>query len=155
MPSTTITPKLRLLTKAADILAISDIIREEVATPEWGEDTGVLVQAMTAAQRLVWVQSGRVAIRDERGQLVRMETSPDWDNTVTLVICSVVDEKGEPVFSVSQLEALQAKSSAPIERIADVARRLSRLRAEDAEASSDSLKARNGGSPSGSASPSE
>lgn len=151
MPSTTTIPKLRLLTKAADILATPDTLREEVPTPEWGEGTGVLVQSMTAAQRFVWLQSGRVAVRDERGQLLRMETNPDWDNTVALVICSVVDEEGQPVFDVAQLEALEAKRAAPIERIADVARRLSRLRPEDAEASNANLKVRNGDSPSGSA----
>lgn len=143
---------LRLLTRAEDILGKHPPAREEVPTPEWGEGTGVLVQAMTAAQRIAWQASGAVNVRDETGRIVRKDIDPDWDSTTTLVICSVVDEAGNPVFTLSQLEALEGESARPIERIADVARRLSGLRPEDQQEGMARLKATpTGASPSGSA----
>lgn len=135
---------LRLLT-AKDILEAEDLDREEVPTPEWGEGTGVLVQAMTAAQRLAWEQTGRINVVDAEGNVTRYAPNPNWDNRTALVICSVVDDKGEPVFTVDDLDRLQAKSAAPIDRIADVARRLSRIRPEDASKGTARLKATTAG----------
>lgn len=140
---------LRLLTSAEDILGASDIEREEVPTPEWGEGTGVLVQSMSATQRLAYEQAGRLEIRDTKGRLDRFEVDPNWDGRVALVVCSVVNEEGEPIFSATHVERLADKNAAPLDRIADVARRLSRMRPEDREEATDRLKATNGASPSG------
>lgn len=148
MATATKNGRLRLFTRAEDILATTDIVREEVPTPEWGEGTGVLVQSMSATQRLAYEQAGRVAIRDRAGRLDRFEIDESWDGRVALVVCSVVDEQGEPVFSRDHVERLAAKNAAPLDRIADVARRLSRLRPEDRDESSDRLKATNGASSS-------
>lgn len=140
---------LRLLTRAEDILGAPDITREEVPTPEWGEGTGVLVQSMTADQRLAYEQAGRLAVRDGKGRLDHFDVDENWDGRVALVVCSVVNEAGEPVFSAEHVSRLAAKNAAPLDRIADVARRLSRLRPEDREEANDRLKATNGASPSG------
>lgn len=140
---------LRLLTSADEILATTDLVREVVPTPEWGDGTGVLVQSMTAEQRLAFEQAGRIEIRDERGRIDRYDIDPNWDGRVALVICSVVNEQGEPIFSAGSVTKLAAKNAAPLDRIADVARRLSRLRGgEDAEVLSAGLKAASAGSPS-------
>ena len=136
---------LRLLT-ASDILSADDIVREEVPTPEWGEGTGVLVQSMTANQRYAFQQAG-MERHTEKG-VPTYEVREDWNSTVALVVCSVVDASGEPMFSARDIDRLAEKNSAPIDRIADVARRLSRLRAEDREELSAGLKATNGSSPS-------
>ena len=83
---------LRLLTRADEILGKSPTIRETVPTPEWGEGTGVLVQAMSAAQRIAWQQSGAIVVRETgTNRVLRKEVDPDWDSTTTLVIASVVD----------------------------------------------------------------
>lgn len=143
--------KLRLLTRSEDILGKHPPLREEVATPEWGEGTGVIVQAMSAAQRIAWQQAGTINVVDQTGRVVRKDVDPNWDSTTTLVICSVVTEDGNPVFTMSQLEALQGELAKPIERIAEVARRLSTLRTEDGEEGQARLKAMaTGASPSGS-----
>lgn len=135
---------LRLLT-AKDIIEAQDLDREEVPTPEWGEGTGVLVQAMTAAQRLAWEQTGRVNVLDAQGNVTRYAPNPNWDNRTALVICTTVDAEGEPLFTVDDLDRLQRKSAAPIDRIADVARRLSRIRPEDASEGTARLKATTAG----------
>lgn len=142
---------LRILTTPEEILGADDIVREVVPTPEWGEDTGVLVQSMTADQRFVYTQASSIVTRDERG-VPKVELRQDWNATVALVVCSVVNEDGEAILSAHD-ERLGAKNAAVIERIADVARRLSRLRAEDREELSANLKAQNGVSPSVSVSP--
>lgn len=144
---------LRLLTRASEILEAEDIARETVPTPEWGEGTGVLVQAMNATQRFAFEQAGFIFARDARGN-TRVDFNQDHDRRLALVVCSVVDEAGNPVFSKGDVEALAEKNAAPLDRIADVARRLSRLRAEDDEELGDRLKAASGGSPSASPSPS-
>ncbi len=138
--------KLRILT-AAEILGAQDIVREEVPTPEWGDGTGVVVQSMTADQRFAYYQASSITKRDERG-IPRAEVRLDWNATVALIVCSVVNEQGEPVFSTDQVEQLGMKNSAVIERIGEVARRLSRLRPQDQEALAAGLKAKNGASPS-------
>lgn len=122
------TTKRRLLS-AAEILAAPDAVREEVPTDEWGEGTAVLVQAMNVAQRAAW-RLWEFA-RNGDGNLVPRD---EVDFRASLVICSAVDESGKPLFERSQLDALMEKSIAPMDRIADVAMRLSRLRAEDQEA---------------------
>lgn len=139
---------LRLLTRAEDILGADDTVREEVPTPEWGAGTGVLVQSMNATQRLAYEQAGRTIIREDNGA-VRSEVNTDWDYRLALVVCSVVNEAGDPVFSAAQFAALAEKNAAPLERIAEVARRLSRLRSEDREELAAGLKVKGASSPSG------
>ena len=144
---------LRLLTRADEILGKHPPVRETVSTPEWGEGTGVLVQAMTAAQRIAWQHSGAITVRETgTNRVLRKEVDPDWDSTTTLVIATVVDEDGKLVFTFDQLAALEQENAAPIERIADVARRLSGMTVLDAEEGMARLKATtNGESPSDSA----
>lgn len=135
---------LRLLTNPDDVLATDDIVREPVPTPEWGEGTGVLVQSMTANQRFAFMQAQYTVKTDSRGK-VEVDRHEDLNTNVLLVVCSVVNEQGEPVFSRDHVERLAQKNSAPIERIATVARRLSRLRAEDQEVLGENLKATTNG----------
>jgi len=101
-----------------EILAIDDLKREDVKIPEW--DCFVTVQELTATAR------------DEyEGSIVQVQgdtTSIDRSNLrAKLVALSCVDENGERLFSKKQVKALGAKSASAIDRIVDVARKLSAI----------------------------
>jgi hypothetical protein len=56
------------------------------------------------------------------------------DQLAKLLSRSIVDESGERLFSDKDLKALSAKNGAVLDRLGDVAMRLSGLRKEDMEA---------------------
>ena len=104
------------------ILAAKDIRSERVHVPEWGVE--VEVRSMTGAQRARVLQGATV---DGEVDLERLYP--------ILLIETVYDpETGEPVFDAADRDALNAKNSGALERIAKVAMRLSGIDAgaEDA-----------------------
>lgn len=109
---------MSILTKA-QILAADDLAKEVVAVAEWGGD--VIVRTLTAAARDAFEAS--MVTRDAAGKLVS-----DTNNMrAKLVALSLVDEGGALLFTVNEVEALAAKSAAPMKRLFDVAERLSGL----------------------------
>ena len=106
------------------IRAASDITTETVEVPEWGGS--VLVRGLTGAQRDRF-EAGMVEMR--KGKL-----APKLSNVrAQLVALSLVDEQGQRMFSQDDVEMLGNKSCAALQRIWDVARRLSGLSDEDVE----------------------
>lgn len=104
------------------ILSAQDIQSERVYVPEW--DVEVEVRSMTGAQRARVLQGATV---DGEVDLERLYP--------ILLIETVYDpETGEPVFEAADRDALNAKNSGALERIAKVAMRLSGIEpgAEDA-----------------------
>ena len=113
------------LNKAA-ILAANDLPTETVDVPEWGGD--VTVRTMTGRERdefeaeiLKRPKAADGSIADLRGLKVH------------LVIRTVVDESGAPLFTDEDGEALNGKSAAALNRIADVAQRLNGLTKKDVD----------------------
>jgi hypothetical protein len=106
------------------ILTISDIKTEEVSVPEWGGS--VLVRGMTGAQRDEF--ESQIVEVCGRKQIMHRE-----DVRARIVALSVVDDAGQRVFSEEDIHKLSQKSAAALERVFDVARRLSGLSAEDVE----------------------
>lgn len=105
------------------ILEADDIAVETVHIPEWGGD--VLVRGLTGYERdqleraVIELKGKRAIIRDNiRAKMVSM---------------SVVDEDGNLVFSESDIEALGKKSASALQRIFEVAQRLSGLTDIDVE----------------------
>jgi len=104
------------------ILAADDLSREVVAVPEWGGE--VVVVGCMAAERdryeMMWANWSQkdVAVSDIRG----------W-----LVCRCLRDEDGKRMFSDKDTRALGAKSAKVVDRLWDVARRLSGLSDEDVE----------------------
>lgn len=99
-----------------EILATDDLKREDVPIPEW--DTFVTVQELTATARDEY-ESSIV-------QIVGDETRVDSRNLrAKLVAISCVDENGEPLWTPDQVAAIGLKSATAIDRIVDVAKRLS------------------------------
>ena len=106
----------------ATILAANDLKRETVAVPEWGGD--VLVQELSATHReeVFALTHGKTDI--ERGRVFRR----------AILARALVDENGAPMFSDAEglnvaapIDSLMAKSAAVVDRLAEVALKLSGL----------------------------
>lgn len=106
------------------ILAAPDLTTEDVAVPEWGGT--VRVKGLTAAERDAFEQSSLTG----KGK----NQSLNFSNLrARLVVLTVVDEGGEPVFTGSDIRALGEKSAAAIDRVFEVASRLSGIGDDDIE----------------------
>lgn len=134
--STATAPKL--LTKAE--------IRERVLsavdrTYEYVDAWGITlrVASLTGTQRDKYQNSQVVYGRNAKG-LPTIEAYNPINAPARLVALSVVDEDGELVFSEVDVLALGDKNPIELERVADVARRLSKLTADSVEAAKAGLK---------------
>jgi hypothetical protein len=108
-------PKGEVMSLKEKIFAAADIPSETLKIPEW--DVEVLVKGMSAGDRINLMQSAY----DQKTQQVNMSAVyPD-----VVVSCVFDPETGEPVFEEKDKEAILAKSSAAVEKIADVGLRLS------------------------------
>jgi hypothetical protein len=112
------------LLKREDILSCVDIATELVSVPEWGGD--VMVKAMNGTERDAF-EASMVEVRGKQ-QIMKMDNI-----RAKLVAKTVVDENGELVFSVGDIEALGRKSSAALDRVFAVSQRLSKLTQADVD----------------------
>ena len=108
------------------IAEAKDVVFEDVEVPEWGGS--VRVRGLTARQRGEYEQSlvkgtGRNRSIEMRGGRERL-----------LVLCCV-DETGMALFTADDVRMLARKSAAAVERVYDVAARISGL--TEAEAGAD------------------
>lgn len=104
-----------------EILAKTDLKKETVKIEEWGGD--VLVSEMSGTLRDAWEQSLRK--KDKDGCLV----SP----RAKLVAFTVVDEKGDRMFTEEDVASLGKLSSSSLEKVCSVAMRLNGLGSGDVE----------------------
>lgn len=102
-----------------EILSKTGLKKQTVSVPEWGGE--VIVSEMTGAARDAWEQG--LQSRDSKGRLV----SP----RANLVIATVVDDKGERLFSDDDVEKVGNLSASSLTRICNVAQELNSLRADD------------------------
>jgi hypothetical protein len=116
--------KSSLLSKAA-ILAADDLEYEELEVPQWGGT--VRIRALSGTERDAFENS----MYQQRGKdLVRNAANI----RAKLVARSVVDDEGERIFADQDVNALGKKSAAALDRIFEVAARLSRINEDDVEA---------------------
>lgn len=112
---------------AGDILSANDIIEELVLVPEWktkeGRDT-VRVRALTGTERDAFEASIVNARGPNREQNLR-------NVRAKLVYLSVVKPDGSRLFTESQIPQLGAKSAAALNRVWNVAQRLSGISDEE------------------------
>lgn len=106
------------------ILQAKDIQTEEVQVPEW--KGSVLVRGLTGIERDQWQST--IVQSTGRTTKVRMEQA-----TARLVQLSIVDKEGKRLFNDNDIMALNSKSAAALNRIYDVACRLSGLTNEEVE----------------------
>lgn len=110
------------------ILTADDIQREVVSTPEWGGD--VMVQGLNGTERDQF-EAGVVEQRAGKGNKARLNLH---NIRAKLVARTVVDpETGQRLFSDADIVALGKKSAVALNRVFEVAQRLSGLKDEDIE----------------------
>jgi hypothetical protein len=109
-----------------EILGMDDIPTEEVVVPEWKGRT-VLVCGMTAAGKNAY-EASLVEVKGNTRK-IRMENA-----TAKLLVRTLVNRQRQPLFTETDIERLGTKSAAALERLAQVALRLSSMRVQDVEA---------------------
>lgn len=108
-----------------DILKAEDNGTEEVEVPEWGGT--VLVRGMTGRERDEFETSMM-----ERGRGGRMVPNPANTRAKVVARC-VVDDEGKRLFTAADVAALGDKGGAAIDRVFEVAARLSGMTEADRE----------------------
>lgn len=107
-----------------DILNADDLPSEVVEVPEWGGS--VIVRTLTGSERDAFEMS---CVRR-----VGKSTTQDLKNIrAKLVVRAVVSDDGKRLFADGEVELLGKKSSSALDRLYDVAARLSGIREEDIE----------------------
>lgn len=122
-----------LLELTADaILGARDLDLERVDMPEWGGY--VYVRGLTGRERddFEYSMIDRTPARKGRRQQSTVEVRMQ-NLRAGLVARCVVDSEGRRLFKDEQVAQLGEKSAAALDRLYDVASRLSGLRAEDVE----------------------
>lgn len=111
-----------------DILQASDLPMERVEVPEWGGY--VYVRTLTGAERDEY-ESGMLIVRGTgRGAKAQVNMANARARLCALALC---DKQGGRLFSEQDVRALGQKSASALDRIYEVAMRLSGLRPEDIE----------------------
>lgn len=128
-----------------EILKCLDLPRQEVPVPEWGGS--VTVRALTGTERDLY----ELWLADQRKQNCLANVRAKFAS-----LC-VVTSEGRPLFTPLDVEALGQLDSAPLDRIFEAGRRLSRMNEDTEDVAKNSAGA--GGSstsasPPGSAAPS-
>lgn len=107
---------------AQQILAASDMDLERMECPEWGGH--IFLRPWTGAERdRLEIESAR--IREENGGIEGL--------MALTVVMSARGEDGSLLFSIDQVDALQAKSAKPMGRIFDRQMALSGMSKQEAE----------------------
>jgi hypothetical protein len=126
----------KLLSRDA-VLAADDRASEVVEVPEWGGS--VQVRALSGTERDQYESAGVTWGRDAKGAPIVAALNTD-NLRARLVALAVVDEEGNRLFSDKDVAALGAKNAQVLNRLFEVARRLSGLSAADVEALTQGLK---------------
>jgi hypothetical protein len=104
----------------SQILEAKDIESEVVKVPEWGKDGEVMVYGLKQVEKNEWTKS--------------IMTGGEVDvNGATVKLCALCirDEKGKRIFEDTDLTSLMNKSAKPIDRIFQVAQRLTGIGQEE------------------------
>jgi hypothetical protein len=104
---------MAILTKE-EIKKRDDVKRELVKVPEWGGE--VYVKRLSGSER-DWLESKIYQTSQEKGYITDVRSA--------LVAMATVDKAGNQLFSEEDVDWLGEKSALALDRIADVARRLS------------------------------
>jgi hypothetical protein len=112
---------MSLLTRD-EILQADDLKRESVPVPEWGG--AVMVRGLDGEERDAY----EATIINQRGTDVKMNLN---NARAKLVQRSIVDADGVLLFDESDVKRLAKKSAAALQRVYDVAARLSGLSKQD------------------------
>lgn len=115
------------MTRRERILSKQDLKEELLHIPEWDDEEGkceLLILSLTGRQRAHWLQQAT-----NKDGIDLTKVYPDL-----LIACCHDPETRQPVFEAPDRDALNEKCGAALERIAQVAIRLSGLTAAAIEA---------------------
>ena len=112
-----------LLTKE-QILGASDIVKEKVKVPEWGGE--VYVKGLTGAERDKFESS----IIEMRGTTQKFNMINVRAKLACFALC---DETGKRLFTDEEVNELAKKSANALQRVFDVAQKLSGIGNSDVE----------------------
>lgn len=101
-----------------DILAVSDLVHEDVPVPAWGGT--VRIRVMTGTER----DAFRSEVAARRGDRT---ATPVGEFSAILLAWTCVDGDGNRIFTVDDVEQLRLKSAGSLDGPADVAVRLNAL----------------------------
>jgi hypothetical protein len=117
------------------ILGAHDLPREDVRVPEWfhaesGADT-VLVQGLNGTQRDEF-EASTISLRGPAG---KQQAVPDTANIRAKLVarCIIDPDTTKPMFTQQDVHKLGEKSSAALDRVFEVAARLSGISKDDLE----------------------
>ena len=118
--------------KRDDILAVKDIQVELVPVPEWGGE--VYVKGMDGTER----DAFEASIVEQRGK----KTSVNMSNVrAKLAAQTICDENGQRLFNDADVKALGKKSASALQRVFEVAQRLSGIGDSDIKELTEGLQA--------------
>jgi len=103
--------------KLAILATITALPFEVVPVPEFGDGQALRVSVMSVAERDLFDSAYRAYPETERAENFRS----------LLVICTVKDAEGQPVFSLADLPDVKKLNSLAVMRLADVALRLNNM----------------------------
>lgn len=103
----------------------ADLQREVVDVPEWGGS--VIVRELTGAERDAWEMS--LTVTDDEAKDSKL-----LNLRARLVALSIIDEAGNRIFLAADADALGRRSARALDRLYQVAKRLSRLTRADVAA---------------------
>ena len=106
------------------ILEAKDLQHEDVYVEEWGG--AVRVRSLTGTER----DAFEASVVEQRGKNTKMNLR---NIRAKLVALTVVDDEGNRLFSDADAKLLGQKSASALDKIFEVAQRLSGLRDEDVE----------------------
>ena len=107
-----------------EILTVNDIAIEEIEVPEWGGS--VYVKGMTGTER----DAFEASIVQQRGKNASVNMANIRAKLASQTICN---ETGERLFTDADIKALGKKSATALQRVFDVAQRLSGISGDDVE----------------------
>jgi hypothetical protein len=116
----------RTTVDAATFKALRPVSKEDVPLPEFGDGVVISVWGMTAGERTRFEQS----MQGKSGPIAARVA----EIRERLVIACCKTDDGQPMFTVDDIDALRQQPADIIERIVNVAQRLSGFSAADIEA---------------------
>ena len=117
------TEPIRLLSRS-EILTKTELARELVHVPAWGGS--IYLRALRADERDEYEQSLMV----RRGKTVEMRMR---GARAKLVVACAVDSQGVNIFTPDDVESVGSLDAATLDRLFEIASRLSGLREEDVQ----------------------
>lgn len=111
----------RMLLTREQIIGASDIEQEIVAVPEWGGS--VIVRTLLGSERDQLEES--IVVDEKRRTFA--------DIRAKYAALSIIDEKGNRLFSFEDVAALSKKSAKALDRVFAVCQRLSGITKKDVE----------------------